>query len=322
MAEDVSVLTVVDNSTPEELKDYLKTKYQEDSLFYSSRYEAEENGEIYYYVELKALQGSGNQAFPQVVGTECFLVRSDETTAQDSFYLINDGKVSVSPVATISSTAEKISLGARIEALPFGIPSDALKSGNACVSVILPLSASEESANCFAIQTGDYLATKNYLDTFAEQNVVYNDYMAEEFQSRSTAQMIELFSYTFLILIAIICAANVFNTVSTNLVLRRRDFGILKSIGMTDAQLRKMVITECLQSGWRALLWGLPIGIGMSFLLNRIVNRSYQLENVVSFNTLFFCILSVVITVGISMIYALQTIKKDSPIEAIRMDNI
>ena len=322
LAEEVSVLTVVDHSTPEELKDYLKTKYQEDNLFYSSRYEAEENGEIYYYVELKALQGSGNQAFPQVVGTECFLIRSDETADQDSIYSVNDGKVSDSPVATTPNTAEKISLGARIEALPFGIPSDALLSGYACVSVILPLSASEESANCFAIQTGDYLATKNYLDTFAEQNVVYNDYMAEEFQSRSTAQMIELFSYTFLILIAIICAANVFNTVSTNLVLRRRDFGILKSIGMTDAQLRKMVITECLQSGWRALLWGLPIGIGMSVLLNQIVNDAYHLDSVVSIHALLICILCVVITVGISMIYALHTVKEDTPIDAIRMENI
>ena len=146
--------------------------------------------------------------------------------------------------------------------------------------------------------------------------------MAEEFQSRSTAQMIELFSYTFLILIAIICAANVFNTVSTNLVLRRRDFGILKSIGMTDAQLRKMVITECLQSGWRALLWGLPIGIGMSVLLNQIVNDAYHLDSVVSIHTLLICILCVVITVGISMIYALHTVKKDTPIDAIRMENI
>ena len=102
--------------------------------------------------------------------------------------------------------------------------------------------------------------------------------MAEEFQTRSTAQMIELFSYTFLILIALICAANVFNTISTNLVLRRRDFGILKSIGMTDSQLRKMVITECLQSGWRALLWGLPIGIGISVLLNQIVNDAYAFD--------------------------------------------
>ena len=250
------------------------------------------------------------------------MIRSDETANQDSFYPVNDGKVSDSPVATISSTAEKISLGARIEALPFGIPSDALRSGNACVSVILPLSASEDSANGIAIQTGDYLTTKNYLDTFAEQNVVYSDSMAEEFQSRSTAQMIELFSYTFLILIALICAANVFNTISTNLVLRRRDFGILKSIGMTDAQLRKMVITECLQSGWRALLWGLPIGIGISVLLNQIVNDAYHLDSVVSIHALLICILCVVITVGISMIYALHTVRKDTPIDAIRMENI
>ena len=146
--------------------------------------------------------------------------------------------------------------------------------------------------------------------------------MAEEFQSRSTAQMIELFSYTFLILTALNCAANVFNTISTNLVLRRRDFGILKSIGMTDTQLHKMVITECLQSGWSALLWGLPIGIGMSVLLNHIVNDAYHLKNVVSIHSLLFCILSVVITVGISMIYALHMVKKDSPMDAIRMENI
>ncbi len=321
LAENVSVLTVMDPSIPEELRRYLENKYQEDDLFYSVSYETDQNGEIYYCVELEAMQERGNQAFPQAVGTACFLIRTDAAAVHDSFYPVSNGKISDTPVATTPSTAAKITLGARIEILPFGIPSDAIMSGAPCVCVILPLSASAKGASAYAIQTGDYLATKNHLDAFAEQNVMYDDYMAEEFQSRSTAQMIELFSYTFLILTALICAANVFNTISTNLVLRRRDFGILKSIGMTDTQLHKMVITECLQSGWSALLWGLPIGIGMSVLLNHIVNDAYHLKNVVSIHSLLFCILSVVITVGISMIYALHMVKKDSPMDAIRMEN-
>lgn len=322
LVETVTELTVVNTSAPEELRNYLITKYKDDSIYYSSRYEADENGETYFYVEVKSIQGSGNQAFPQTIGTESFLVRTVENAGEDAFYPVNDGKISDVPVATIPSTSAKISLGVRIDTLPFGIGSEALQTGNSCVSLILPLSASPEPATAYAIVTSDYLATKNHLDTFADQNVIYNDYMAEQFQSRSTAQMIDLFSYTFLILIALICAANIFNTISTNLVLRRRDFGILKSIGMTDAQLRKMVISECLQSGWKALLWGLPIGIILCVLLNSVVSNSHRLENPISLNTILFCILCTAVTIGFSLIYALHTIRKDNPIDAIRMENI
>lgn len=321
LTDDVSELTVVDSSVPEEIKGYLEDKYQNGKLIYSVRYQVSPSGEIFFCLELRTLQSSGNLASLQDVGSERFLLRTDETSGEVSYYPVGDNGVAGTPVATVADTGAKIYLGARIESLPFGIPNSAIQSGNACVTVILPLSASEESAVAYAVQTGDYLATKNHLDTFAQQNVVYNDYMAEEFQSRSTAQMIELFSYTFLILIAVICAANAFNTVSTNLALRRKDFGILKSIGMTAGQLRAMVIRECLQSGWRALLWGLPIGIGMSLLLNRIVGDSYRLENVVTFSSLFCCVLSVAITVGISTGYALHTVKKDTPMDAIRRES-
>lgn len=68
-----------------------------------------------------------------------------------------------------------------------------------------------------------------------------------------------MFSYGFIVLISLIAAANVFNTISTNISLRRREFAMLKSVGMTAKGFNHMMNFECLLYGSRALLLGLPL---------------------------------------------------------------
>lgn len=321
LSDDVSSLTVYDADIPEELRAYLDKKYTTDRLILSAAYHAEENGALYYHVQVEVIVEDGSQARPEVIGTDVFLVETDESKRLDNFYYVKNGVADQTPAAAVPHSSARIPLGARIKELPFGISQDT-SYYSSCVSLILPLSATEKSASAYAMQTKDYLATKKHLDTFSQDNVTYNDYLAKEFQSRNTAKMIDVFSYTFLLLITAICATNIFNTISTGLALRRRDFGILKSIGMTDAQLRKMVATECLQSGWHAILWGLPIGCILSVLLNKAAGNTYHLEYALSLKTILFCVICVGVTTGISMLYALHKVKNDTPIDAIRMDSI
>lgn len=73
--------------------------------------------------------------------------------------------------------------------------------------------------------------------------------------------------YGLIILVSLIGALNIVNTTVTSLRTRSRELGTLRAIGMSTAQMRAMLLLEGLMYGLRALLFGLPAGIGMSALV-------------------------------------------------------
>ena len=69
----------------------------------------------------------------------------------------------------------------------------------------------------------------------------------------------KVLTYGFVILISLIAVANVFHTISTNLMLRRKEFAMLRSMGMSPKGFQKMMNFECLLYGFKGLLYGLPV---------------------------------------------------------------
>ena len=83
---------------------------------------------------------------------------------------------------------------------------------------------------------------------------LYNVYGLLE-QNRNITFIINLFSIVFITMISLIAVANVFNTISTNIKLRRREFAMLRSVGMSDRDFNKMMRFECTLYGMRTMLW-------------------------------------------------------------------
>ncbi|MCL2757387.1 MAG: ABC transporter permease, partial [Coriobacteriia bacterium] len=90
-------------------------------------------------------------------------------------------------------------------------------------------------------------------------------------QNRNLILVINVFTYGFTILISLIAVANVFNTVSTSINLRRREFAMLRSVGMTDGAFNRMMNYECIFYGLKALLYGLPASLAVTYLIYRAV---------------------------------------------------
>ncbi len=92
--------------------------------------------------------------------------------------------------------------------------------------------------------------------------------MAEFNQSNNLQTLlINLFFYGFLTLITLIGVTNIINTLDTNIKLRRREFAMLKSVGLTPEGFLRMLRYESLFYGLTALLYGLPIGIALSVFI-------------------------------------------------------
>ena len=233
---------------------------------------------------------------------------------------ITTGAVAETPVTSEEVTAPCVRIGATIRDLPFGVSFDALEAYYYNY-LVLPLSAAPSDASVdLCITVSNYTAARTYLDaTLSEYG--YRDYKENEENNRTLILLINVFSYGFIILISLISVANVFNTISTNVGLRRRDFGMLRSAGFREKDLLRMMNYECLTYGCKALVWGAPISLVLSYLIQAIDHGITNTEFMPPWNALLIASLCVFVVVFTTMFYAISRLRKDNPIEAIRMEN-
>jgi len=254
-----------------------------------------------------------------------YLIRLDTTqdgTTTASYFRrdLITGTVAETAEAVEEVTAPRIRIGATVQELPFGVSFDAIESIYYNY-LVLPLSAAPADMNVdLCITVSNYTAAKTHLEsTLGEHG--YRDYKEAEENNRTLILLINVFSYGFIILISLISVANVFNTISTNVGLRRRDFGMLRSAGFREKDLLRMMNYECLTYGCKALAWGIPISLALSFLIQSIDRGISNTAFSPPWSALLIAALCVFFVVFTTMFYAVSRLRKDNPIDAIRMEN-
>lgn len=156
-------------------------------------------------------------------------------------------------------------------------------------------------------------------------NLIYSslvDFVAENEREYNIVTVIKVFAYGFIILISLIACANVFNTISTNINLRRREFAMLRSIGMTNKELRRMMNYECFIYGSKALIFGLPVSFGMTVLIHMAMHNGFENDFFIPWKAVAIAVLSVFAVVFATMIYSISKIKSDNLIETLKNENI
>ena len=133
--------------------------------------------------------------------------------------------------------------------------------------------------------------------------------------------VVNVFTSVFAAMISLIAVANVFNTISTNIRLRRRELAMLRSVGMPDRDFRKMMNFECAFYGVRTLLLGLPAAGVLSWLIYRgFVLGGADMNFIFPWRSMTISVLGVFFVVFITMLYAVSKIKKENIIDALRDD--
>lgn len=220
--------------------------------------------------------------------------------------------------------------GRTITDVPFYIG----KSTGADLNIIYPYSMMDSvlpegmrfSHTGFYLVTDDHKASYGNLEKALVENglnsMYLNDHAEREEMNRNLVIVIQVFAYGFVILISLIAAANVFNTISTNVSLRRREFAMLKSVGMSRGGFNKMMNYECLLYGSRALLFGLPASAGVTWLIYRAVDGGYETTYHLPWGAVGIAVLSVFLVVFATMMYSMSKIKRDNPIDALKNENL
>lgn len=130
------------------------------------------------------------------------------------------------------------------------------------------------------------------------------------------------FGYGFITLITLISVMNIINTISSGMEERRREFAMIKSVGMTPRSFKKSIYLENIRYGVMALVWGLPVSLGLDFLMYKILGSSFDYGYTFRWYYYLAAALAVFAVIAIALLYAVDKIKKDNIIETLKRDDI
>lgn len=140
-------------------------------------------------------------------------------------------------------------------------------------------------------------------------------------ENRNILFIVNLFTVVFVIMISLIGTANVFNTISTNIRLRRRELAMLRSVGLSDRAFNRMMRFECALYGIRTLLFGLPVSCILSWLIYKgMVLGGGEIRYIFPWGSIAVSVLGVFFVIFITMLYATGKIRKENIIDALRDD--
>lgn len=160
--------------------------------------------------------------------------------------------------------------------------------------------------------TGD---SESYISIF--------DYEENVRQFNAVMLIVGIFVYGFIGVISLIGLTNIFNTISTNMQLRSKEFASLKSIGMTKKEFNRMIRLESLMYGIKSLLIGIPLGIaGVFAIFSAFSVGSVPMSFVFPWKAILISIAVVFVAVWLIMKYSISKVNKQNIIETIRNDNI
>lgn len=153
--------------------------------------------------------------------------------------------------------------------------------------------------------------------------VSYNDTIEEMDTTQMMATIVNVFCLLFTVILTLIALANVFNTVTNSFILRKREFAVMRSIGLSNKQFRRMITNECISFGIAGLIPGLLVSAVISYALYSIVGQSMSgLAFTFPWGYVGIAIVLTAVAMGISVAYGMHRCRADNVVEALRADGV
>lgn len=194
--------------------------------------------------------------------------------------------------------------------------------------VISPQLGEHECYITLYANTSNHTSLTNRIESMpstgdSESYISIFDYEENVRQFNAVMLIVGIFVYGFIGVISLIGMTNIFNTISTNMQLRSKEFASLKSIGMTKKEFNRMIRLESLMYGIKSLIIGIPLGVfGVFAIFSAFSKGSVPISFVFPWKAILISIAAVFIVVWLIMKYSISKVNKQNIIETIRNDNI
>ena len=254
-----------------------------------------------------------------------YVVRYDDNNKKVTKYIdIYDFQKGDIVDSTITSTNKKVNIeiGVVTEKMPLGLKNRTARYiivsdemfDNIAESKGLDIYYKSSNANKLQDDIDNYLKGEEYYSiNNKDENVK---------QMSNLFTLVGIFLYGFIIVISLIGITNIFNTITTNMELRKQEFAMLKSVGMTTKEFNRMIRLESLFMGVKSLFFGIPIGIALSYIIYHFLSEESGIPYKLPIVAIIISIAVVFILISLIMKYSMSKINKQNTIETIRNENI
>lgn len=284
------------------------------------------------YGNYRPFEGTGtvrSLEFADLDGRFIARIEDDPAGGLRAVYFDDEGTECYLPYDEAVAGEQDIEVGALADTKP------ACVDATGTLTLVLPASAIDVAAN------SGYLRASMSFDTdgdaaratdaqeaieaiaadYPELDITYTNVAQSKLQSRLMATTVNTFIFLFAVITGLIAVANVFNTLANALILRRREFAVLKSIGMGNRAFRRMVAYECASYALRGFAIGFALALIATFGLYQSMMLSYStyeftlpwLQVAVAVAVVFAVILA-------SVAYALARTRAASIVDALRTE--
>ncbi|MDE4084559.1 FtsX-like permease family protein [Planococcus maritimus] len=217
-----------------------------------------------------------------------------------------------------------VEIAALTDETPAGIATSYL--GN--LDLIVPMDALDElgfiagdTYPSITLASSDPMKTEAEILEINEAGIDISNVFQRRQQQEQLVLLMQIFTYGFITLISLISIANIFNTISTSVQLRKREFAMLRSVGMTPKGFNKMIRYESLFYGVKALAYGLPISFAAMVAMHFALGQTFDYGFIVPWGSVAFVIVVIFLIVGAAMLYSIAKIKNDNIIESLKQEN-
>lgn len=173
------------------------------------------------------------------------------------------------------------------------------------------------------IETTDHQKVTEKLNTISDDGK-YSNFSVVDFSEQmqafnAIALVIQVFVYGFVALISLITVFNIINTISSGIASRKKEFAMMKSVGITPKGFNKMIMLESAFYGIKAVIFGLPISALISFGMHKALGNS---TTTFSIDYLLYLIVALVVfaIIGMTMIYSVKKVQQNNIIETLKDD--
>ncbi len=171
------------------------------------------------------------------------------------------------------------------------------------------------------IQSNNASNLENEIKNINKNANIYNIEEAAK-QEKSMVLVVKIFLYGFIAVITLIGVTNIFNTITSNMELRQKEFAMLKSIGMTKKEFNRMINLETIFYGVKSWIYGTILGLMGTFAMYKAFSVKIEQGIYIPVNAIIISAIFVFIFVFIIMRYSISKINKQNTIETIRKENI
>lgn len=248
------------------------------------------------------------------------------------YYRDAEGNVQTKPLGDDSTRTERLRIAALAEDVGDDFPLSLKQLAANCPTLIVSASTAEaagimnaHSMTSLCVGTGGKNVDEDKLIEAvgsAGLDASYIVSIGEQLRNNNAvAYTAQVFLYCFTVICALIAVANVFNTISSGLALRTREFAVLRSVGLGQSGFRRMIALECADHAVRGLAYGLALALLVDYGLYRMMSLSFEGFGVaLPWGHIALSVALVVAVLAASTVYALRKSHAMNLVDSLRAE--